>query len=79
MKNKKKVSALMILSLAILTSLNLTLASDKEASFKVQKGDVLNVEIKQGNINVSTWDKNEVKISAKNIDDDELSLYTAEQ
>ncbi|MBE0570253.1 MAG: hypothetical protein IH618_01810 [Ignavibacteriaceae bacterium] len=79
MKNKKAVSALMLLCLVILTSLNLTLASDKETSFKVQKGDVLYVEIKQGNINLSTWDKSEVKVSAKNIDDDELSLYTAEQ
>ncbi|HEY6625650.1 MAG TPA: hypothetical protein VIZ21_01730, partial [Ignavibacteriaceae bacterium] len=79
MKNKKAVSALMILCLIIFTSLNFTLAADKETSFIVQKGDVLNVEIKQGNINVSTWDKSEVKISAKNIDDDELSLYTAEQ
>ncbi len=79
MKNKKAVSAMMILCLIILTSINLTLASDKEASFKVQKGDVLYVEIKQGNINLSTWDKSEVKVSAKNIDDNELSLYTAEQ
>jgi len=79
MKNKKTVSALMILCLIILTSINFILAADKEASFKVQKGDLLYVELEQGNINLSTWDKSEVKISAKNIDDDELSLYTAEQ
>lgn len=79
MKNKKAVSAMMIFCLIILTSINFILAADKETSFKVQKGDLLLVELKQGNINLSTWDKSEVKISAKNIDDDELSLYTAEQ
>lgn len=79
MKNRKVTSILIILGFLLLSSVNLSLASDKDVSFNVQKGDMLHVEIEHGNINVSTWDKNEVKISAKNIDEDELNLYSAEQ
>jgi hypothetical protein len=56
-----------------------SLAIDREVSFNVQKGDVLEVNIKHGNINTSTWGKNEVKIIAKNIDEDEVKFFTAEQ
>lgn len=52
---------------------------DKEASFKVQKGDFLVVSIMQGNITVSTWDKGEIKIIARNIDEDETNLFTTVQ
>ena len=79
MKNKMATSVLMVLSFIIISSISFSIAADKDVSFKVQKGDLLHVQIEHGNINVSTWDKSEVKISAKNIDDDELSLYTAEQ
>lgn len=79
MKNRKVNILLVLFGILILSSLNFSIASDKDATFSVQKGDVLDVEIEHGNINVSTWDKNEVQISAKNIDDDELSLYSAEK
>jgi len=40
---------------------------------------LLDVKIEQGNITVNTWDKSEVKISAKNIEDNESGLLTMEQ
>jgi hypothetical protein len=79
MKNLKLTAILMIVSLTILLSSNVSPAAEIESSFKVQKGDLLNVNLEQGNITVSTWDKSEVKIVAKNIDDDEVNLFTSEQ
>ena len=79
MKNRKVNILLVLFGILILSSLNFSIASDKDATFSVQKGDLLHVELEHGNINVSTWDKNEVKISARNIDADEMSLYSAEQ
>jgi hypothetical protein len=52
---------------------------DKEASFKVQKGDLLEVNLRQGNITVNTWNSNEIKVFAKNIDEDETGLLRMEQ
>jgi hypothetical protein len=79
MKKQTYQSTIIIFCLFLISAVVPLLAVDKEASFNVQKGDLLLVDINQGNITVNTWDKSEVKISAKNIDDDELSLYTAEQ
>jgi hypothetical protein len=53
--------------------------SKKEASFTVASGDLLNVSLKQGDINILTGSGNEVKVVAKNIKEDELSLLTMEQ
>lgn len=79
MKTRKVNILLALLGILILSSLNFSFASDKDVTINVQKGDVLDVELEHGNINVSTWDKNEVQISAKNIDEDEFSLYSAEK
>ncbi len=72
-------SLLSIICVLIIYSTPYLLAADKDATFSVQKSDMLVVNIKQGNIIVSTWDKNEVKVHATNIDQDELSLLTMEQ
>jgi hypothetical protein len=53
--------------------------TQKEASFKVSSGEILDVSIRQGNINITTGSGNEVKILAKNIEEDELKLLTMEQ
>jgi len=79
MKNLTKQLITILFYLIFFSSLNSVLAIDKEASFKVQNGDKLVVDIEHGNIVVGTWDKSEVKISAKNIDDDEAKLFSAEQ
>jgi hypothetical protein len=79
MKNLTIQSVLVIFCLFIFSSIDYSFAVDKEGSFNVQKGDLLDVKIEQGNITVNTWDKSEVKIFAKNIDDDESGLFTMEQ
>jgi hypothetical protein len=79
MKNLTRQFITILFCSIFFSSLNSVLAVDKEASFKVQNGDKLNVDIEHGNISVSTWDKSEVKVFAKNIDDDEAKLFSAEQ
>src|SRR4030065_526957 len=79
MKNLTTQSVLVIFCVFIFASIDYLLAVDKEGSFNVQKGDLLDVKIEQGNITVNTWDKSEVKIFAKNIEDDESGLLTMEQ
>jgi len=77
---KKNIFQLfLMISLIFATMSSHLVAGDREGSFKVQKGDELIVELEQGNISVSTWDKNEVKILGKNIDDDEMSLLKMDQ
>lgn len=80
-KMKKQTNQLIVLmfSLFLISAIIPSLAVDREASFYVQKGDILDVDIKYGNIVTNTWDKNEVKIIAKNIDEDEIKFFTAEQ
>jgi len=51
----------------------------KEATFSVSSGDLLDVSISQGNINISTGSGSEVKVVAGNILEKELSLLTMEQ
>ncbi len=53
--------------------------TQKEASFKVSSGEILDVSIRQGNINLTIGSGNEVKVLAKNIEEDELKLLTMEQ
>jgi hypothetical protein len=53
--------------------------SKKEANFTVSSGDLLDVSLRQGNININTGSGSEVKVIAKNIEEDELSLLTMEQ
>jgi DUF4097 and DUF4098 domain-containing protein YvlB len=53
--------------------------TQKEASFKVSSGEILDISIRQGNMNITTGSGNEVKVLAKNIEEDELKLLTMEQ
>ncbi len=53
--------------------------SKKEASFTVSNGDLLDVSLRQGNINITSGSGNQVKVLAKNIEEDELKLLTMEQ
>ena len=66
-------------SLIIFLCLGFTLSSlsqtQKEASFTVSNGDLLDVSLRQGNINITTGSGNEVKVIAKNIEEDELKSF----
>jgi hypothetical protein len=53
--------------------------SNKEGSFTVSTGDKLDVSIRQGNINVITNSGSQVKVLAKNIEENEQKLLTMEQ
>jgi hypothetical protein len=79
MKKQTNQLTIIIFCLFLISAIIPSLAVDREVSFNVQKGDLLEINIKHGNIVTSTWDKNEVKIIAKNIDEDEVKLFTAEQ
>jgi len=79
MKRQISQSTILIFCLFLFSAIIPSFAVDKEVSFNVQKGDLLEVNIKHGNIITSTWEKNEVKIIAKNIDEDEVKFFTTEQ
>lgn len=57
----------------------LTIATDKEKTFNVSKGDNLEVSISNGNITISTWEKDQVYIKAINIEEDDLKYLKFEQ
>lgn len=70
------VSVLIILISALFS---VTFSQDQQKSFAVNKGDLLDVSTRMGNITIDTWNKNEVNVVVKNIIDSELSLLTMEQ
>ncbi len=78
-----KLYAFKFTSLFILLCLGFTLTvlsqTKKEATFTVSAGDLLDVSIRQGNINITTGSGNQVKVLAKNIEEGELNLLTMEQ
>lgn len=53
--------------------------TQNEASFTVSNGDKLDVSIRQGNINIAIGSSNQVKVLAKNIEENEMKLLTMEQ
>jgi DUF4097 and DUF4098 domain-containing protein YvlB len=57
-----------ILSGFIITAI----ASEKEKTFNVSKGENLIVTLSNGNITINPWSKDQVYIKAKNIDEDDL-------
>ncbi|MCW8810527.1 MAG: FapA family protein [Ignavibacteriaceae bacterium] len=71
--------ALLLILISFGFSLTGLSQSKKEANFTVSSGDLLDVSLKQGNINIVAGSGNEVKVIAKNIDEDELNLLTMEQ
>jgi len=79
MKNLTLQFVILMICTIFIASTNYLYAVDKDATFTMQKGDILVVNLKQGNIIVNTWDKNEVKVHAANIDEDEVSLLTMDQ
>jgi hypothetical protein len=70
-------------SVVLILVLSLTLAAtaqtNKEATFNVKKGDLLDVSLSQGGIEITTGDGSEVNVLAKNILEEELDLLTMEK
>jgi hypothetical protein len=56
-----------------------TMATDKDKSFNVSKGDNLEVSISNGNIIVSTWDKDQVYVKAINVEEEDINNLKLEQ
>ena len=54
-------------------------AEDVEKSFKVSRGDLLNVSLTSGNISVTVWEKDQAQIKVKEINSDELKYLKIEQ
>ena len=76
---KLKLKSIFVLITLFLFGATLNAQVTKEASFKVSKGDILEASLSQGNINITTNNGNEVKVTAKNILKDEVNLLTMEQ
>lgn len=70
---------LLFVLLALSFTSKLIYAEDVERTFKVSKQNTLDAAVNHGNINIFTWNKDEVKIHAKNIDSDELGKLIIEQ
>jgi DUF4097 and DUF4098 domain-containing protein YvlB len=70
----KRKFAFVILGLMFLIQSINVLASetDKDKTFNVSKGENLVVTLSNGNITINTWDKDQVYIKAKNVDEDDL-------
>ena len=78
---KTKSFPLFLTTLVVVLSLVLSLnaQTSKEAKFNVGKGDLLDVSLTQGNIDITTGSGSEVKILAKNIEENELKLLSMEK
>lgn len=77
----KKKFAFVILGLMFLIQSINVLASetDKDKTFNVSKGENLVVNLSNGNITINTWDKDQVYINAKNVDEDDLQNLRMEK
>jgi hypothetical protein len=78
---KAKLFPLLLTTIIVVLSLALTLnaQTSKEAKFNVGKGDLLDVSLSQGSIDITTGGGSEVNVLAKNILKEELKLLTMEQ
>ena len=63
---KPKHLATLAVTLFLSAILSVTNAQDQKKSFKVNKGDLLDVSSRMGNITIDTWDKNEINVIVKN-------------
>lgn len=73
----KKTKLFLITAVALILSANLMLAEgapqERTKSFSVSPGGKLSVSINPGDIMISTWDKNEVVIKIRGLDEEELN------
>jgi hypothetical protein len=76
---KSKHLAAIALTFLLSAIVSISVAQDQNKSFTVNKGDLLDVSTRMGNITIDTWDKNEVNVIVKNVIDSEISLLTMVQ
>jgi len=69
----------MLLALFIAAPFSMMQAQEQKKSFTVDKGDLLDLSTRMGNITIDTWDKNEVNVVVKNILSSETDLLRMEQ
>ncbi len=78
-----KAKLFRLFSTALIISLSLALAvvaqTNKEAKFNASSGDLLDVSLSQGGIEITTGSGSEVNVLAKNILEEELELLTMEK
>lgn len=80
MKTNFYLKSLLSVALFILSGfLVVAQAIDKEKSFNVSKGSKIEVLSSFGNINAAVWDKDQVKVKAINVDEDDLKYLSIEQ
>ena len=77
MKPKHFVAITITLLLSAIISI--TAAQDQNKSFTVNKGDLLDVSTRMGNITIDTWDKSEINVIVKNVISSEIELLTMVQ
>lgn len=71
-------SSIILALLALLCALT-GIAGEKQFTFAVKKGDVLDVRVHEGSIMVQTWEKDEVSVRIQSIDEGRLTEVTAVQ
>jgi hypothetical protein len=76
---KSKHLATLALTLLLSAIISITIAQDQNKTFTVNKGDLLDVSTRMGNITIDTWDKNEVNVIVKNVLASEIDLLTLVQ
>ncbi len=76
---KKNLSLAAFLIFALVVATKVSYAEDVEKTFKVGKNNNLSTDLRHGNLIINTWDKDEAKILAQNVDSDELDKLTIEQ
>lgn len=75
---KNPFNKFVLLLFLLLVTANINFAEEVEKTFKVNKQSNIEIRVNFGNVNVFTWDKDEVKILAKNINENELNKLTTE-
>jgi len=81
MKQKIFYNLIVCISLAlfVLAPVSMLKAQEQQKSFTVNKGDMLDLSTRMGNITIDTWSKNEVKVVVKNILSSETDRLRMEQ
>ena len=78
----KTLNRIFITVLVILFSMSLALASDEGArskSFSVSKGGSVEISTSIGDIQISTWEKNEVYVNVEGLDEEDISQVKMSQ
>jgi hypothetical protein len=68
-----------LLVLFVTAPFNIMKGQEQKKSFTVNKGDLLDLSTRMGNITIDTWDKSEVNVVVRNILSSETDLLRMEQ